>query len=1297
MPHHISKFALSKVGAFLGSSLLLAGPALAGGRGFVEALAATSLFQERAPWYTDQPGPVFLGDHPSRDDYRGWWTDESVQAFIDARNGDGGDGEVGNGWLAMAGLEGLFTFVAAPIDAGSPIAGEGAAMGGGSGSGSVVSYGDGGGAFPNGGGMIGNPGGGVTGQTNTNTGNKLSELPIVGWGSRGDSNVDLVLYHNSANDDEGAFGYGWTFSYNAKINTAAAVGSTPAYAFVNMPDGLAVPFAKNAATGLYARPAGYFGGLVKNAGGTWTLTMRDGSVMDFDTAGRLSSLTDRFGNATTVSRNGTGQVTYVTSADGRQLAFGYTGSKVTSVTDPLSRVWTFGYTTAKLTGVGYPHISGGSTPTRSFTYDSLYNILTETDLNGKVWTSTYDGSQRQASWTDPTSRAASYSYTSSATTMTLPGSGRTVVHNYSSGLLASVVDEASYSDARTYDSDRNLTGYIDARGKSWSNTFDSNGNTLTVTNPLSKAWTYTYTSLGDVATTTDPLGHVTTYTYTSGKLTKMTDALSHDMVQYTYNSYGDVLTSQDALGRTTTYTRNSQADADSVTDPAGVDTTYHYDVLGRMDWVKDHALDQTSFSYDLLGRLTGITNPGGSGQTLGYDLEGRLTSRQDEIGRTTSQSYDDAGRPLVTIDGNGDTQTNHYTTAGFVDTVTDGNSHTRTYTRTLRGEPASLTLADGAYEQWSHNGSGDVTAHIDPLSRTTGYTFDDAGQMTAIDRPVATDVSISYDDAGRQTTMTDGTGTTTWTFDNANRLTTLDQPNGKQVYGYNNAGQRTSMGEYPSGGGSILGTTTYSYGSTSGRLDSLTNRLSQTTTYAYDAQGRLSVRTLKNGAYETTTYDARSRVDTITLRKPDTTVIRSHDYGYDDAGQVTSHQIDAVTTSYGYDGAGQLTSEARTGYSASYNYDHNHNRTSRTVGSTTHDYAYDGGDKLLTVKIGATTVRSYTYDAAGQPTAVTESAGTTNLVWDDDARMTSLTPPSASAQTHAYNAFGAQTSAVVPLGSLTFARDGVGATAPALRDGQADFTPGISETRSGNSRFLSSDLLNTDVMSNGSGAASAKRTYDAFGRIDTYSGATWTGPSGYGGAYGYQEDGSGLSLLGNRWYDSEVGRFLTRDPIKDGRNWYVYCGNNPISGVDPTGLDYYDPAVVEVSPNFKGKVFVIGDTKYDGDNPVMTQVPPGYRTNPGMDVDIVVVVQPNGEKRVYFLMGIGYAVKGDPPEDYYVADDGTLRGPNYYPIDEPALLPIFHNWDKDIAGAKRRPFPKDLSPTPAPCYYPGKEPWNAGC
>jgi len=51
--------------------------------------------------------------------------------------------------------------------------------------------------------------------------------------------------------------------------------------------------------------------------------------------------------------------------------------------------------------------------------------------------------------------------------------------------------------------------------------------------------------------------------------------------------------------------------------------------------------------------------------------------------------------------------------------------------------------------------------------------------------------------------------------------------------------------------------------------------------------------------------------------------------------------------------------------------------------------------------------------------------------------------------------------------------------------------------------------------------------------------------------------GMGLILLGQRYSDPATGRFLTRDPIgyEGGINVYAYTGNNPVNGIDPTGLD----------------------------------------------------------------------------------------------------------------------------------------------
>ncbi len=84
-------------------------------------------------------------------------------------------------------------------------------------------------------------------------------------------------------------------------------------------------------------------------------------------------------------------------------------------------------------------------------------------------------------------------------------------------------------------------------------------------------------------------------------------------------------------------------------------------------------------------------------------------------------------------------------------------------------------------------------------------------------------------------------------------------------------------------------------------------------------------------------------------------------------------------------------------------------------------------------------------------------------------------------------------------------------------------------------------------------ATTATRQYDAFGLLVASSG-TPQGPFGFAGGCGYQEDAdSGLKLLGHRYYDPSTGRFLTRDPVKDGRNWYGYAGNKPTIAVDPDG------------------------------------------------------------------------------------------------------------------------------------------------
>ncbi|MDK3155839.1 RHS repeat-associated core domain-containing protein [Kamptonema cortianum] len=152
-----------------------------------------------------------------------------------------------------------------------------------------------------------------------------------------------------------------------------------------------------------------------------------------------------------------------------------------------------------------------------------------------------------------------------------------------------------------------------------------------------------------------------------------------------------------------------------------------------------------------------------------------------------------------------------------------------------------------------------------------------------------------------------------------------------------------------------------------------------------------------------------------------------------------------------------------------------------------------------------------------------------------------------------YNGLDTRVGLTDSAGTKTFQRDGVGVTAPVLTDGTATFTAS-GENRNGTKTTFSSALKNTDLQTNSADSVTAERQYDAFGNVIASSGV-WTSRFGNAGRFGYQEDAdSGLKLLGHRYYDSSTGRFLTRDPIKDGTNWYSYCGNSPITSFDADGL-----------------------------------------------------------------------------------------------------------------------------------------------
>jgi RHS repeat-associated protein len=67
---------------------------------------------------------------------------------------------------------------------------------------------------------------------------------------------------------------------------------------------------------------------------------------------------------------------------------------------------------------------------------------------------------------------------------------------------------------------------------------------------------------------------------------------------------------------------------------------------------------------------------------------------------------------------------------------------------------------------------------------------------------------------------------------------------------------------------------------------------------------------------------------------------------------------------------------------------------------------------------------------------------------------------------------------------------------------------------------------------------------------------TFPQPFKYAGQVGIQAEGNNLYYMRARYYDANLGRFISEDPIghNGGLNLYAYVGGNPIMLVDPSGL-----------------------------------------------------------------------------------------------------------------------------------------------
>jgi RHS repeat-associated protein len=156
-------------------------------------------------------------------------------------------------------------------------------------------------------------------------------------------------------------------------------------------------------------------------------------------------------------------------------------------------------------------------------------------------------------------------------------------------------------------------------------------------------------------------------------------------------------------------------------------------------------------------------------------------------------------------------------------------------------------------------------------------------------------------------------------------------------------------------------------------------------------------------------------------------------------------------------------------------------------------------------------------------------------------------------QTNTYDATGRRIKKITPTRTINYIAglietDGSGSIITAYK--------GVCFTQGGINYYPVYDNRGSVIkIVDGSGNVTAEYTYDNYGVITSNSNTAFDNRFFFCGCE-YDAE-TGLYLMGARFYDPEVGRFITPDPIgaAGGLNIYAYCHNDPINYSDPCGLD----------------------------------------------------------------------------------------------------------------------------------------------
>ena len=285
-------------------------------------------------------------------------------------------------------------------------------------------------------------------------------------------------------------------------------------------------------------------------------------------------------------------------------------------------------------------------------------------------------------------------------------------------------------------------------------------------------------------------------------------------------------------------------------------------------------------------------------------------------------------------------------------------------------------------------------------------------------------------------------------------------------------------------------------------------------------------------------------------------------YKYDDCGNITEiSENGKLSARYKYDSLNRLEREdnKKFGKTWIYTYDNCGNITSKRefvftlrggeqleeLESTDRNYRYDG-DKLQEYN-----EEIISYETYGTPI---KYKGET-LEWEYGKRLKKY-----GEKTFGYDGLGRR----ISKGETTFTYDNEGRLIKQSNGIEFIYdNDGIAGLKYNGTDYIYRKNVLGDIthILDMNGNVVEEYAYDAWGNcaiVKDTAGIAEVNPYRYRGYY-YDVE-TKLYYLKTRYYDPEVGRFISQDDVSyldpehiNGLNLYAYCLNNPIMGVDPTG------------------------------------------------------------------------------------------------------------------------------------------------